>query len=62
MEKFIRLNGKILSLGSDYVTNPFNHIAEYMVGVPFYFNKYKNFEIIKKKKNSIKYIHRLFVI
>ena len=50
LEKFIRLNGKILSLGSDYVKNPFNHIAEYTVGVPFYFNKYKNFQIIKGNK------------
>ena len=50
LEKFIRLNGKILSLGSDYVINPFNHIAEYMVGVPFYFNKYRNFQIIKGNK------------
>jgi aminoglycoside 3-N-acetyltransferase len=50
LEKFLRLNGKILSLGSDYVKNPFNHVAEYMVGVPFYFNKYKNFQIIKNNK------------
>ncbi len=50
LEKFLRLEGKILSLGSDFTINPFNHVAEYMVGVPFYFNKYKNFQIIKNKK------------
>jgi aminoglycoside N3'-acetyltransferase len=50
LEKFIRLNGKILSLGSNYVRNPFVHIAEYMVGVPIYFNKYKNFQTIKGNK------------
>tara|TARA_B100001057_G_C22755606_1_gene913628 strand:- start:577 stop:1371 length:795 start_codon:yes stop_codon:yes gene_type:complete len=50
LEKFLRLNGKILSLGSDYMRNPFNHVAEYMVGVPYYFNKYKNFQTIKNNK------------
>tara|TARA_B100001250_G_scaffold385022_1_gene380408 strand:+ start:97 stop:891 length:795 start_codon:yes stop_codon:yes gene_type:complete len=50
LEKFLRLNGKILSLGSDYTRNPFNHVAEYMVGVPFYYNKHTNFQIVKKKK------------
>ena len=50
LEKFLRLNGKILSLGSDFTINPFNHVAEYMVGVPFYYNKYKNFQIVKNKK------------
>ncbi len=50
LEKFLRLNGKLLSLGSDYLKNPFNHLAEYMIGVPFYYNKYKNFQIIKNKK------------
>lgn len=49
-EKFLRLNGKMLSLGADYVRNPFNHIAEYMAGVPYYYNKYTNFEIVKNKK------------
>ena len=44
LEKFIRLNGKILSLGSDYVKNPFNHIAEYMVGVPFILTNIKIFK------------------
>ena len=50
LEKFIRLKGKILSLGSDFVVNPFNHIAEYMVGVPYYYNKYYNFQIIKNNR------------
>lgn len=50
LEKFLRLNGKILSLGSDFTINPFNHIAEYMIGVPFYYNKYTNFQIVKNKK------------
>jgi aminoglycoside 3-N-acetyltransferase len=49
-EKFLRLNGKVLSLGADYVINPFIHIAEYMAGVPYYFNKYENFEIVKKNR------------
>ena len=50
LEKFLRLDGKILSLGSDFTINPFNHVAEYMIGVPFYYNKYAKFKIIKNKK------------
>ena len=64
LEKFLRLNGKFLSLGSDYVINPFNHIAEYMAGVPFYYNKYKKFQIVKDKKiekqeytSSVRYLN-----
>ena len=49
-EKLIRLKGKILYLGSDYVRDPFYHVAEYMVGVPYCFNKYYNFQIIKNNK------------
>jgi aminoglycoside N3'-acetyltransferase len=60
LEKFLRLNGKILSLGSDFTINPFNHVAEYMIGVPFYYNKYKNFKIIKNKK-EIKQEYTSFV-
>lgn len=56
LEKFLRLNGKILSLGSDYVINPFNHVAEYMIGVSYYFNKFTNVPIIKNKKK----IHKEF--
>ena len=40
----------MLSLGADYVRNPFNHIAEYMAGVPYYYNKYTNFKIVKNRK------------
>ena len=64
LEKFIRLKGKILSLGSSIVENPFNHVAEHMVGVPFYFNKYNNFKIVKSNKmkrqeftSSVRYLN-----
>ena len=49
-EKFLRLNGKMLSLGADYLRNPFQHSAEFMAGVPYYYNKYTNFKIVKNRK------------
>lgn len=49
-EKFLRLNGKILSLGRNYWDNPYNHVAEFMIGVPYYYNKFTNVPIIKNKK------------
>ena len=48
-EKFLRLKGKILSLGSHMCESPFIHVAENMVGVPYLYNKYKNFQIVKDK-------------
>ena len=52
-EKFLRLNGKSLKLGQDYWLNPFYHVAEFMIGVPHYFNKYTDVEYFmngRKKK------------
>ena len=49
-EKFLRLKGKVLNLGSHMCESPFIHVAENMVGVPYCFNKYKNFQIIKDSK------------
>lgn len=38
-QKFIKINGKILNIGMEPWRNPFNHVAEYMIGVPYCFNK-----------------------
>jgi aminoglycoside 3-N-acetyltransferase len=37
--KFIELNGYILNIGMDPWLNPFNHVAEYLCGVPYHYNK-----------------------
>ena len=52
-EKFARLNGKILNLGMDPWRNPYNHVAEHMMGVPYRFNKFTKVDYKKKglKKN-----------
>lgn len=52
-EKFARLNGKILNLGMEPWRNPYNHVAEHMIGVPYYFNKLTKIDYFKngKKKN-----------
>ncbi len=53
--RFIKCNGKILNLGMDPWQNPFNHVAEFKIGVPYYYNKYTkvNYYLNKKKKYII---------
>lgn len=63
-EKFLRLNGKILHLGRDYWINSNFHTAEFMVGVPYFYNKFTKVPIIKNKKrinreysSSVRYLN-----
>jgi len=62
-EKFLRLNGKILNLGQNYWSNPFSHVAEYMIGASHYFNKFTNVEYFKngkkRKKNFSSFVRFL---
>lgn len=53
--KFLKINGKILNLGMDPWRNPFNHVAEFLVGVPYCYNKLTVVKYFKnnKKKNFI---------
>ncbi len=48
--KMLKCNCKIISLGIDPWTNPFNHVAEYLAGVPYFYNKLTNVKYIKDKK------------
>ena len=59
-EKFLKLKGKVLNLGMDPWRNPYNHVAEFMIGVPYFFNKFTN---VKYKQNGInkKYTFSTFV-
>lgn len=49
-QKFHSLNGKVLNLGMDPWKNPYNHIAEYMIGVPYCYNKLTKVKYFKKNK------------
>lgn len=55
-EKFMRLNGKVLNLGMEPWHNQYNHVAEHMIGVPYYYNKLTNVKYFKGgKKKKIKF-------
>ena len=49
-QKFCNLNGKVLNIGMDPWKSPYNHVAEYMIGVPYYYNKLTEVKYFKKKK------------
>ena len=49
-EKFLRLDGKILNLGMQPWISPFYHVAEFMIGVPHYYNKFTKVKYFKNKK------------
>ena len=49
-QKFTHLNGKVLNLGMEPWKNPYNHIAEHMIGVPYYYNKLSKIKYLKKNK------------
>lgn len=54
--KFIQLNGYILNIGMDPWLNPFNHVAEYLCGVPYHYNKLTFVPYYRKgKKNKAFY-------
>ena len=48
--KMMKINTKILCLGPEFSRNPFTHVAEYFVGVPYYYNKIFKKKVIKNKK------------
>ena len=54
-QRFLELDGKILNLGQDPVFNPFLHIAEFLAGVPYFYNKLTKVNYQKNKKNINKY-------
>lgn len=53
--RFIELDGKVLNLGLDAWCNPFLHLAEYLSGVPYYYNKLTNVNYYKNNKKINKY-------
>lgn len=48
--KMMNIKTKILCLGGDFSRNPFIHVAEYFVGVPYCYNKIFKKKVIKNKK------------
>lgn len=58
--KMMKINTKILCLGSELIANPFTHVAEYFMGVPYSYNKIFKKKIIKNsktvKKNFISFV------
>lgn len=48
--KMMEINTKILCLGIEMIRNPFSHIAEYSMGVPYYYNKIFKKKVIKNNK------------
>lgn len=48
--RFLKVGGKILNLGMDYHLNPFLHVAEYNIGVPYLYNKLTKVKYYKNKK------------
>ena len=54
-QKFLDLDGKLLNLGMDPCFNPFFHVAEFLVGVPFYYNKLTKVKYEKNNFNIKKY-------
>ena len=59
-DKFVRLKGKVLNLGMDPWRNPYNHVAEFMIGVPYFYNKFTSVKY-KQKGTNKKYTFSTFV-
>ena len=62
--KMMKIKTKILCLGSEFSRNPFKHLAEYFIGVPYNYNKIfkkrviQNNKMIKKEFISfVRYLH-----
>ena len=49
-QRFIELDGKVLNIGLEPWSNPFAHLAEYLSGVPYYYNKLTKVNYYKNKK------------
>ena len=52
--KFLKAGGKILNLGMDYHLNPFLHVAEFNMGVPYLYNKLTKVKYYKNNKSKNK--------
>ena len=48
--KMMNINTKILCLGVEMIRNPFSHVAEYFMGVPYCYNKIFKKKVIKNNK------------
>ena len=53
--RFIELEGKVLNLGLPPWSNPFLHFAEFLVGVPYYYNKLTKVNYYKNNKKVNKF-------
>ena len=46
----LKLNAKVLNLGMEPGYNPYQHVAEFLYGVPYRYNKLLNVKCFKKGK------------
>ena len=53
--KFLELDGKVLNLAMHPCLNPFLHVAEFLIGVPYYYNKLTKVDYYKNNKKVNKY-------
>jgi aminoglycoside 3-N-acetyltransferase len=53
-QRFLKLNGKILNLAIEPALNPFLHVSEFMMGVPYYYNKLTKVQYYKNKNKVSK--------
>ena len=51
-EKFVRYNGKVLNLGMLPWNNQYNEVAQYMIGVPYCYNKLTRVNYFKNRKKK----------
>ena len=54
-DKMLKLNAKVLNLGMEPGYNPFQHVAEFLYGVPYRYNKLLNIKCFKKGKKVKKH-------
>mgnify|MGYP001349484269 CR=1 FL=1 len=47
--KFMNCDGKIINLGMNPWQTPFSHVSEFLVGVPYYYNKFTKVKYFKNK-------------
>ena len=58
--KILKINSKILRIGIDFTISSIAHVAESIIGVPYFYLKLVKIRI-KKKKKIIKKIYTMFV-
>ena len=54
-QRFLELDGKVLNLATDPCFNPFLHVAEFLSGVPYFYNKLTKVNYYKNNKKVNKY-------